>query len=119
MASSVGNGCGRPLVVCCIRVSMGWGTSFGSDLWHALSLCLSCCYVTPRVTPFAQTHPVVGNRRRPAVAPPPGGRGPLDVWAQARGGRGNDARVFRVSSPGAVCGGCAPYPAGEAGAARR
>src|SRR5262245_21496003 len=58
MASSVGNGCGRPLVLCCIRVSMGWGTSFGSDLWHALNLCLSCCYVTPRVTPFAQTHPI-------------------------------------------------------------
>src|SRR5262245_35138637 len=62
MASSVGNGCGRPLVLCCIRVSMGWGTSFGSDLWHALNLCVSCCYVTPRVTPFAQTHPV-GKRR--------------------------------------------------------
>src|SRR5262245_49973106 len=61
MASSVGNGCGRPLVLCCIRVSMGWGTSFGSDLWHALNLCLSCCYVTPRVTPFAQTHPPEGK----------------------------------------------------------
>ena len=36
---------------------MGWGTSFGSDLLHALNLCLSCCYVTPGVTPFAQTHP--------------------------------------------------------------
>ena len=24
---------------------------------HALKLCLSCCYVTPRATPFAQTHP--------------------------------------------------------------
>src|SRR5262249_46476869 len=57
MASSVGNGCGRLLVVCCVRVSMGWGTSFGSDLWYALNLCLSCCYVTSRVTPFAQTHP--------------------------------------------------------------
>src|SRR2546425_7733472 len=57
MASSVRNGCGRLLVVCCVRVSIGWGTSFGSDLWHALTLCLSCCYVTPRVTPFAQTHP--------------------------------------------------------------
>ena len=33
---------------------MGWGTSFGSDLWHALSLCLSCGYVTPRVTPFVE-----------------------------------------------------------------
>src|SRR4029453_16833832 len=44
-------------MVCCVRVSMGWGTSFGSDLWHALNLCLSCCDVTPRVTPFAQTHP--------------------------------------------------------------
>src|SRR5262249_13596398 len=58
MASSVGNGCGRLWVVCCVRVSMGWGTSFGSNLWHALNLCLSCCYVTRRVTPFAQTHPV-------------------------------------------------------------
>src|SRR5713226_1635984 len=38
---------------------MGWGTSFGSDLLQALTLCLSCCYVTPRVTPFAQTHPVL------------------------------------------------------------
>src|SRR5688572_6230989 len=38
---------------------MGWGTSFGSDLLHALNLCLSCCYVTPGVTPFAQTHPPV------------------------------------------------------------
>src|SRR5262249_35988406 len=56
-ASSVGNGCGRPWVLCCIRVSMGWGTSFGSDLMQALTLCLSGCYVTPRVTPFAQTHP--------------------------------------------------------------
>src|SRR5262249_44160337 len=36
---------------------MGWGTSFGSDPLHALNLCLSDCYVTPRVTPFAQTHP--------------------------------------------------------------
>src|SRR4029453_10148298 len=45
-------------VVCCSMVSMGWGTSFGSDLWQALTLCLSCCYVTPRVTPFAPTHPV-------------------------------------------------------------
>jgi hypothetical protein len=36
---------------------MGWGTSFGSDLLHALTLCLSYGYVTPRVTPFAQTHP--------------------------------------------------------------
>jgi predicted phage terminase large subunit-like protein len=26
---------------------------------HALTLCLSCYYVTPRVTPFAQTHPRV------------------------------------------------------------
>jgi hypothetical protein len=24
---------------------------------HALTLCLSYCYVTPRVAPFAQTHP--------------------------------------------------------------
>jgi len=24
---------------------------------HALTLCLSCCSVTPRATPFAQTHP--------------------------------------------------------------
>src|SRR5262249_46621918 len=58
MASSVRNGCGRLLVVCCVRVSMGWGTSFGSDLWHVLNLCFSWCYVTPRVTPFAQTHPL-------------------------------------------------------------
>src|SRR4030095_14098818 len=36
---------------------MGWGTSFGSDPLHALTLCLSYCYVTPSVTPFAQTHP--------------------------------------------------------------
>src|SRR5262245_20720243 len=36
---------------------MGWGTSFGSDPLHALTLCLSYCYVSPRVTPFAQTHP--------------------------------------------------------------
>src|SRR5262249_1032754 len=36
---------------------MGWGTSFGSDPLHALTLCLSYCYVTPGVTPFAQTHP--------------------------------------------------------------
>jgi hypothetical protein len=26
---------------------------------HALSLCLSCCYVIPRFAPFAQTHPCV------------------------------------------------------------
>ena len=37
---------------------MSWGPSFGSDLLQALTLCLSCCYVTPRVTPFAQTHPL-------------------------------------------------------------
>src|SRR5215510_16046172 len=37
---------------------MGWGTSFGSDPLHALTLCLSYCYVTPGVTPFAQTHPI-------------------------------------------------------------
>jgi transposase-like protein len=37
---------------------MGWGTSFGRDPLHALTLCLSYCYVTPRVTPFAQTHPI-------------------------------------------------------------
>jgi len=36
---------------------MGWGTSFGSDPLHALTLCLTYCYVTPGVTPFAQTHP--------------------------------------------------------------
>src|SRR5215475_11500810 len=29
----------------------------GSELLHALKLCLSCCYVTHRATPFAQTHP--------------------------------------------------------------
>jgi len=28
---------------------------------HALNLCLSYCYVTPRVTPFAQTHPEKGR----------------------------------------------------------
>ena len=26
---------------------------------HALTLCLSCCYVTLRATPFAQTHPLI------------------------------------------------------------
>ena len=35
-----------------------WGASFRSDLLHALTLCLSSCYVTSRATPFAQTHPV-------------------------------------------------------------
>src|SRR5882724_8096418 len=25
-------------------------------------LCLSCCYVTPRATPFAQTHPCPGRQ---------------------------------------------------------
>ena len=54
---------GRPWVLCCIRVSMGEGTSFGSDLLQALNLCLSCCYVTPEVTPFAQTHPTPGRCR--------------------------------------------------------
>src|SRR6516225_10648590 len=44
---------------------MGWGTSFGSDPLHALNLCLSYCYVTLRVTPFAQTHP--GPFHLPAV----------------------------------------------------
>src|SRR5215467_4532474 len=29
----------------------------GSELLHARKLCLACCYVTPRATPFAQTHP--------------------------------------------------------------
>jgi hypothetical protein len=29
----------------------------GSELLHALKLCLACCYVTPWATPFAQTHP--------------------------------------------------------------
>ena len=33
----------------------------GSELLHALKLCLSCCYVTPRATPFALTHPVRGH----------------------------------------------------------
>ena len=28
---------------------------------HALTLCLSYCYVTPRVTPFAQTHPLANQ----------------------------------------------------------
>src|SRR5207253_7361004 len=46
---------------------MVWGTSFGSDPLHALNLCLSCCYVTLRVTPFAQTHP--GARHRHAITP--------------------------------------------------
>ena len=39
---------------------------------HALKLCLSCCYVTPRATPFAQTHPWQGwltFTRHPRVAP--------------------------------------------------
>ena len=44
---------------------MGWGTSFGSDPLHALNLCLSYCYVTPRVTPFAQTHPGASWRTPP------------------------------------------------------
>jgi len=26
---------------------------------YALRLCLSCCYVIPRSTPFAQTHPLL------------------------------------------------------------
>ena len=44
-----------------MRVSIGvmmhqgsivWGASCGSELLHALKLCLSCCYVTPRATPL-------------------------------------------------------------------
>ena len=31
---------------------------------HALKLRLSCCYVTPRATPFAQTHPAKGQEDR-------------------------------------------------------
>src|SRR5262249_26916747 len=49
---------------------MGWGTSFGSDLWHALNLCLSCGYVTPRVTPFAQTHPLKPWQKKEWCIPP-------------------------------------------------
>ena len=33
---------------------------------HTLNLCLSYCYVTPRVTPFAQTHPF--NHLRKALS---------------------------------------------------
>src|SRR6266446_7457353 len=61
---------------------------------------------------------VLGNRRGPPVAHPPGGRGPLSLWPQARGGSGNDARVFRLSSPRAACGVFAEHPAGGDGEAR-
>jgi len=36
----------------------------GSELLHTLKLCLACCYVTPRATPFAQTHPLLGAMTR-------------------------------------------------------
>ena len=64
--------------------SMGWGTSFGSDLWHALNLCLSCCYVTPRVTPFAQTHPYErhGTRNLFLFVEPQAGRRHVHVTEQ-------------------------------------
>src|SRR5262249_32031128 len=55
-----------------MRVSMGvlmpqgqhrLGRLFrGSELLHTLKLCLSWCYVTPRATPFAQTHPAGAPR---------------------------------------------------------
>src|SRR5215813_7306263 len=66
---------------------MGWGTSFGSDPLHALNLCLSYCYVTPRVTPFAQTHPACGlpkcryfrvRQQHPDVMLMPRGEPPMD-----------------------------------------
>jgi hypothetical protein len=42
---------------------------------------------------------VLGKRRRAPVVHPPGGRGSLYVWPQARGGSGNDERVFHLPSP--------------------
>jgi hypothetical protein len=58
---------------------------------------------------------VVGNQRGAPVVHPPGGRGPRDVWPQARGGSGNDARVVRVPSPGAAYGVCTEHLAGRDG----
>src|SRR5262249_27931950 len=78
---------------------MGWGTSFGSDLWHALNLCLSCGYVTPRVTPFAQTHP--------SSHPPPEESVHREGWCagreEGRGGRAQGKGWRRSWAPVSRC----------------
>src|SRR5215468_6151196 len=61
-SSSIENACGGTWTFGCIRGSIGWGTSLESDPLYALSLYVSYGYVTPRVPPFAPTHPPESNK---------------------------------------------------------